>query len=153
MGKCYECTFYESGGFLSSYSYCNLHKKEVDAYSTCKDFTPRKSQDGVCFITNACVLSLGLPDDCEELQLIRKYRDTYLRNIPGGKEIIDDYYKNAPLIVKEIDNSMDSIDIYKDIYENVIKPIVKLIKLEQYEEVLKIFISKYNELKIKYLKK
>jgi hypothetical protein len=28
-----------------------------------------------------------------------------------------------------------------------------LIKLEQYEEVLKIFISKYNELKIKYLKK
>jgi hypothetical protein len=40
---------------------------------------------------------------------------------------------------------MDSIDIYKDIYENVIKPIVKLIKLEQYKEVLKIkYLKKMN---------
>ena len=78
MGKCYECRFYKSGGFLSSYSNCNLHKKEVDTYSTCKDFTPRKIQDGVCFITNAYVLSLGLPDDCEELQLIKKYTGIHI---------------------------------------------------------------------------
>jgi hypothetical protein len=44
-------------------------------------------QGGLCYLTTACCSYKGLPDDCEELQVLRHFRDTY---VPKG--LVDDYY-------------------------------------------------------------
>ena len=45
----------------------------------------------MCFITSAVCLSSGKPDDCEELRVMRTFRDMWLRKQPFGEAEIDDY--------------------------------------------------------------
>ena len=50
-----------------------------------------------CFITTVCCEYKGLADDCEELTILRKFRDTYV-----PKQLVKEYYKIAPKIVEII---------------------------------------------------
>jgi hypothetical protein len=89
-----------------------------------------------CFITTAVCKSQGKPDNCHELEVLRKYRDTWLKeNHPGE---IDKYYKIAPDIVMAIDDLDNSDEIWNDIYENSIEPCVTYVECGQnklaYEE-------------------
>ena len=58
-----------------------------------------------CYITTAVCQSLNKGDNCEELVLLRGYRDGYLMGLPGGQRVIQEYYDVAPTIVKQ--------DVYK----------------------------------------
>lgn len=60
-----------------------------------------------CFLTTACVRHAGLPDDCEELAVMRAFRDGYLRKFEEGRVIVDHYYAVAPGIVAQIDRAPD----------------------------------------------
>ncbi len=55
-----------------------------------------------CFITTACCETLGLPDDCFELRMLRRYRDEVLATRPGGRQEIATYYRLAPLILARL---------------------------------------------------
>jgi hypothetical protein len=52
-----------------------------------------------CFLTTACCEALGLPDDCFELEALRRYRDLVLAASPQGREDIALYYRLAPAIL------------------------------------------------------
>ena len=54
------------------------------------------SGGGGCFITTAVCHGLGLPDDCFELRVLRRFRDTRLRLMPGGEDDIRLYAEIAP---------------------------------------------------------
>jgi hypothetical protein len=58
---------------------------------------------GGCFLTTAVVGWAGKADDCEELTLLRRFRDTYMRGLRDGPEMIRDYYSHAPKIVRAIE--------------------------------------------------
>jgi len=49
---------------------------------------------GGCYLTTACCQHMGLPDNCEELEVLRKFRDEYVPAI-----LVVEYYKTAPSIV------------------------------------------------------
>lgn len=61
--------------------------------------TCRKSP---CFLTTACADFAGLPDDCFELSILRRFRDEILMQMPGGTDDIALYYRVAPTIVERI---------------------------------------------------
>lgn len=79
-----------------------------------------------CFITTACCEFHGLPDDCEELKTLRKYRDEVLVKGEKGKQAVKIYYKLAPLIVKKISEfERDKQEyIYTIVYQQIKKTIV-----------------------------
>ena len=52
------------------------------------------SAAGGCYLTTACCEYKGLPDDCEELTVLREFRDTYVPAV-----LVVEYYKDAPSIV------------------------------------------------------
>ena len=54
------------------------------------------SSGSICFITTACVTSLGCPDDGYELTAFRKFRDKWLKLQPNGVSVIEKYYAVAP---------------------------------------------------------
>lgn len=58
-----------------------------------------------CFLTSACADFAGLPDDCFELSVLRRFRDEILMQMPRGTDDIALYYRIAPAIIERIDAS------------------------------------------------
>lgn len=102
---------------------------------------------GGCFLTSACVEYLGKDDDCEELTILRQFRDTYLKNVTGGEDMIKEYYTIAPRIVEKINSSVLRDKYYDYIYKKIIKSI-DLIKNGENEQALLEYADMVNHMKI-----
>ena len=83
--------------------------------------------DESCFVTTACIRAKGLPDDCEELTVLRAFRDKWVRTRENGREEIQLYYDLAPGIVAKIDRLPDANEIWSAVYEEMIRPCVDMI--------------------------
>ncbi|MBQ2952577.1 MAG: hypothetical protein IJE07_03380 [Clostridia bacterium] len=101
-------------------NYCHDYES---SYSKCPHFKDDTSS-GSCFLTTACVERRGLPDDCHELTMMRKMRDEWLVNQPGGREEIAEYYAIAPCIVAHINARPDAADVWEKLYQEYILPCV-----------------------------
>lgn len=53
-----------------------------------------------CFLSTAACQFKGLPDDCQELETLRAFRDSYLLNSPEGEAMVAHYYSVAPPIAE-----------------------------------------------------
>lgn len=104
-----------------------------------------------CYITTAVCESLGKPDDCYELNLLRGYRDNYLASASGGMEEIKEYYNVAPTIVKRIGRMDNAGAIYQDIWERYLNPCVRLIEENRQEECREVYSDMVRSLEKKYL--
>jgi hypothetical protein len=104
-----------------------------------------------CFITTACVAALGLPDDCAELQVLRAFRDGYMRAQPGGAESIAEYYRIAPPIVDAIAREARAQEIYADLFVRPVRRSVALIQDRREAEALAHYRDIVRELERDYL--
>ncbi|HEY9662789.1 MAG TPA: CFI-box-CTERM domain-containing protein [Allocoleopsis sp.] len=94
---------------------------------------------GFCFITTACCEFYGLPDDCRELETLRKYRDEYMMGHPEREPLVREYYSIAPEIVERIKARKDAAEIF-DVFRNVyIIPAVECVESCKYDEALDIY--------------
>lgn len=87
----------------------------------------------LCYITTAVCESLGKGTDCYELALLKEYRDKYLEPTPDGMALVEEYYNIAPTIVKRMEKEADREYLYKDLYQNYLKPCIEMIELKEYE--------------------
>ena len=104
-----------------------------------------------CFLTTACTAARGLPDDCDELETLRWFRDNWLCQQPDGEAAIRHYYEVAPQIVEEIDDHYDAPLIWNDLYYHMILPCVQIIKNGLYEEAYALYQSYTLELESEYV--
>ena len=74
---------------------------------------------GECYLTTACTVAAGLPDDCDELTLLRDLRDNYLVGLPNGRKLMAEYESMAPKVVKAINALPNAKEIWMDVYEQV----------------------------------
>ena len=105
------------------------------------------SVDTPCFITTAAVTHMGLSDDCEELTILRKYRDQLVKEDPEFKKIVLEYYKVAPKIVTRICEREDKNQILDNIYQELVVPVTNYLKNGKIKEAKEHYISVYNKLK------
>lgn len=101
---------------------------------------------GFCYITTACVEQMGLADDCEELTVLREFRDIYLLKKENGKELIQLYYKHAPEIVARIRRREDEEEILLRLY-GIIRQCVDAIKRNDYEYAYVTYCTMVNNIK------
>ena len=127
-------------------TYCDNSLK----YKDCPIYRDSSSGGG-CYLTTACVEYKGFADDCYELTTLRNFRDAYLKEQAGGKEEVEDYYENAPRIVRKIDSNEGAAEVYEGIFESVIKPCVKYIEEGKNEEAHNLYKEMVNRLKQLYL--
>jgi hypothetical protein len=92
------------------------------------DKDPDDKSGSGCFLTTACVETLGFPDNCDELTTLRQFRDSFMLSFDEGKAEVKEYYERAPKIVKAISARPDAPMIYRRIFEEIILPCVKFIK-------------------------
>lgn len=107
---------------------------------------------GGCFITTACIMAMGLPDDCYELTVLRGFRDNYLKNRENGAQDIADYYRNAPQIVESISNRNDADQIWRDIYQDMVCLCIQHIEAHEFEKAYKLYKSFTIRLRKEYLR-
>ena len=103
-----------------------------------------------CYITTAACQIRGMKDDCEELNLLRNYRDTYMSSLNSGEELIQEYYDIAPSIVKHINRRPDADRIYDALWEKYICPCIGLIREGRMEECLNLYVKMVLETKKQY---
>lgn len=125
------------------YKYCRNYD-----YSDCPIY---KGQDsGGCYLTSACVEARGLPDDCHELQTLRRFRDNWLRQQDGGEGDIAEYYAVAPAIVDAINASPQAHEVWERVYEDLIVPCVTWIEAGEYEKAYQMYKGTFVSLKNEY---
>lgn len=120
------------------------------SYDECPIYKDNPNSGG-CYLTTACVEAKGLPDDCEELTVLRNFRDNWLKQQPGGKEEIAEYYATAPRIVAEINKRADAREIWNALYDALVVPCVKLIQAGAMEQARERYRGVALELKEKYI--
>ena len=105
-----------------------------------------------CYLTTACTEAMQLPDNCYELQTLRKFRDEYLPQRHGGRKMIEEYYETAPEIVDAINASGKGNEIFKGLYSEITE-IVSLIDNRKSEEAVLAYRNLTLSLEMQYLKK
>jgi len=106
-----------------------------------------------CYLTTACVNARGLPDNCLELQVLRRFRNNILIPSSTGKKIVKEYYKIAPEIVQAVNEQgieMSGI-IWNGVYNDVRKA-VSLIFKRDFEGAVRYYQEMTLKLKGEYLK-
>lgn len=104
-----------------------------------------------CFITTACVEHQGLSDDCLELQTLRKYRDILVAEDDEFRSKVLEYYREAPLIIQEIEKTEERSEVYDELYRGMIKPCVTLLDEGKVEEAKALYLGYYEHLSKCYL--
>lgn len=161
MGRCADCIYYDYEGIdykrdCYVHHWCTQFKMKVNPNATCNKFvekaTPSNSgytggnNNSSCFLTSACVKFMGKADDCEELTVLRKFRDEYMKSTEEGAALVKEYYAVAPQIVEKIETSVDEKKYYDGIY-SVVTNCVQLIKAGKNEETLKEYKAMVENLK------
>jgi hypothetical protein len=111
---------------------------------------PPAASSWSCFITTACVEARGLPDDCEELTLLRAFRDGFMRSQPRGEELIQEYYRIAPRIVSKIQESDACSAVLERLYRELVLRSVELIRRGRNEEALENYCAHVRQLSEQY---
>jgi len=129
-------------------------KKVLKKAATKKKATkPKKGKDTVdleCFLTTACIRHKQLPDECEELQLLRGFRDNYMRSSAPGARMVEEYYQFGPKLVSAIELDKKKASTYAYIYDCIQKACDK-IRLTENEGAQKIYTRMVHQLSKKYL--
>lgn len=146
-GTCGSCANYEYAG-SNSQGYCSYYGTYYYPDDSCSHWERSSGaySGGGCFLTTACCEYKGLPDDCHELQTLRKFRDEYLALKGYGKEIIELYYEDAPDIVERINSRTDKGQIYAKIYGKI-EEIAMLIEKKQFDEAVIAYMLMVYQLK------
>ena len=94
---------------------------------------------GGCFITQACVDTMGLEDDGRVLTTLRYFRDKYMLADVERCMKVADYYLMAPAIVEAIGKREDKRQIYEQMYRDYVLPAVEAIDNMDYERAMEIY--------------
>lgn len=111
--------------------------------------TGRTEKKKGCFVTTACVEAMGLPDDCRELTVLRRYRDEWLVRQPGGQALVEAYYDRSPALVDAIAARADARDRFRSLYADV-RTAVELVEQSRPEEAREAYVRMVRGLEAEY---
>lgn len=120
---------------------------ERDALSLFDKYNSGQCQaDYACFFTTAAVQTIGLADDCWELTQLRAFRDDVMKRTVLGRELIKQYYAEAPNIVRRINQLSIAKRVWLKTYWFDILPNALLAKVGLNTLAQKRYIKLFNRL-------
>ncbi|MFI3212095.1 MAG: CFI-box-CTERM domain-containing protein [Eubacteriales bacterium] len=105
----------------------------------------------LCYVTTATCQALNLGEDCQELEVLKLYRDTYMISSSLGQDLVEKYYDIAPTIVKRINKEENPQEKYMCIWEKYLKPCLTYIEQEENEACKEKYISMVEDLYREYM--
>lgn len=144
--RCKDCRHIDPNDKNGYRWYCTWYHgyEDPDAIHECSHFENQSS--GGCFLTTACCQYRGLPDDCYELTVLRRFRDGYLLQTDSGKAIVEEYYQIAPALVRKIDCYSSRDAIYENMYTTICE-IVQKIEQGKHEDAVSEYQTMVKEIR------
>ena len=105
----------------------------------------------LCYITTAVCEYQNKPDDCYELEILRRYRDTYLMQTKEGRSLVQEYYDIAPRIVWAIDMQPDKDKIYQELYSEYLMPCIHYVEEECNKECKDLYVDMVRSLEKRFI--
>jgi len=146
MSKCGECInidWKSKSSYIDNSYWCSELKKYVKPTDySCRYFVQDKSQkveSSGCYITTIVCDILGYEDNCELLQLLRKFRDTTLKTNAEYLPLLFEYDTIGPVISECIKNEKNNDVIALGLLKHFLLPCAKLIKEEKIEEAIDVY--------------
>ena len=94
-----------------------------------------------CFVVTAAAksMSVGRCETAKVFALMKRLRDRRMLASEQGQVLLSAYYRIAPYLVKELDKSENSVEIYRKLWNSYIKPVCNLIRMKNYDEAERIY--------------
>lgn len=105
----------------------------------------------LCYVTTAVCQNLDKGTDCEELRLIKDFRDGYLSSTQEGQRLIEEYYDIAPTLVKRIAKDAGAQEKYVWLWNTYLAPCVAYIRSGELENCKETYCSMMEELRAEYM--
>lgn len=105
----------------------------------------------LCYVTTAVCRNLNKGEDCEELRLIKDFRDNYLAASREGQDLINEYYDIAPTLVKRIAKDSQAREKYVWLWNMYLAPCVAYIKSGQPENCRETYCAMMEILRKEYM--
>lgn len=137
----------ETKSNISGYSDVNRQPHVKQTPTVNKPKTSNSGGNSWCYITTAVCDYFNKPDDCYELKTLRDFRDNRLKNMPGGVELIKEYYNIAPSIVANLEKTPIKDAIYTELYKDYLNPCIEYIEEEKYDYCKEKYIEMVTHLK------
>lgn len=137
--RCKECRDLKKNN--SNNGAYNSSLSSSDSYFTSSSGSGSGS---LCFITTAVCEYFGKDDDCEELTILREYRDNWLRKQSDGAKLVTDYYNIAPIIVSKLKQSLNFSKYCEVLLSEYIQPCLELIKQGKNSDCKELYIQMVN---------
>ena len=118
-GSCANYQFEDERGTNKCAVYGKYYYMDDKCINNYKMSNEVSKSSGGCFLTTAACDYKGLPDDCYELQTMRRVRDEILLPTEYGKVIVKKYYEIAPGIVENIEKHPDREHILDYIFHEI----------------------------------
>lgn len=103
-----------------------------------------------CILTTVSCRSIGLPDDCFELRMMRRLRDRYVSKSPEGQGVIEAYYATAAFLLERTNLSQDEFYL-TNLYFRYILPASALIWLRCERVAYPLLLKMVREIERRYL--
>ncbi|MBU76293.1 MAG: hypothetical protein CMK63_04770 [Pseudoalteromonadaceae bacterium] len=110
----------------------NSTRKPVEDIELCEQI--KKSTSSGCFITTVVCKGIGLEDDCEYLQTLRRFRDVQLLRTQAGKEKVQQYYQLAPELADKLEQLPEFCNITQKLFTQFVVPCCKFIRAKQFQK-------------------
>jgi hypothetical protein len=94
---------------------------------------------------------MGQTDDCHELTVLRAFRDRYLLAREDGQAAVRHYYEIAPRLIAAIERSLHPEEAFKEIYDALVAPTVRMIEDGHTERAFDYYQTKIIQLAGRYL--
>ena len=131
-------------GHPGSVKSCNVDM-ETGQYDCRHNEPPPKK----CLLATACTEYAGLPADCHELEVMRRFRDEYVKRLPDGSALIEKYYEVAPRVLEQID-----ADVHRDLIYSVmlqrLREVVVLIEAGKGDAAHALYTAEFQRLLSRY---
>lgn len=105
----------------------------------------------LCYVTTAVCRNLDKGEDCEELRLIKDFRDSYLSSTKEGRALIEEYYDIAPTLVKRIDKDIEAQAKYLWLWNTYLAPCIGYIKAGLQEDCKETYCDMIEKLRAEYM--
>ena len=91
-----------------------------------------KANESGRYLAFHCFKFMG-DNNSEDLELLREFRDTYLKKHEEGRKLLDLYYDVATILIDKLNDSKDRSKYYALAYDEI-KKCIDFIKNKEYEK-------------------
>lgn len=154
MKNCIDCVYMDRDD-INRYGemYCEYLRKYTSKYGNCSNYEARDTGYSTgCYLTTAMCDILGQDDDCTTLEILRSYRDNYLKNNEEYLSLLMEYDIIGPHIARCLYSDSDRHDIAIQMLTEYINPAINMIMGYKYDEAASIYIDMTQMLKDRYCK-